>query len=158
MDNNNLPQQNIAEIQPSEQPVVYQQQPTVYPTAQPVPHRGKGLALGIVGMILGIESVILIFSSALLILIDPDAIKELIFGLSYGRLDLLDFLYYNENMINVIVYSVFAVIFALVSLIISIKGRSVLKTKVSVAGIVLSGITISVTALFVFFVATAVMA
>ncbi len=154
MENNNLNQQDSAEYQP----VIYQQQPTVFPTAEPVPNRGKGLALSIVGMALGIASVVLILLSVFLLMLEPDAIEDLIFDLSYGRFDILDYLYYYENMINVILYSVYAIIFAVVSLILSIKGRSFLKTKASIAGIVLSGITLSVIALFVFFVATATLA
>lgn len=154
MENNNPNLQDNTEIQP----VIYQQQPTVFPTAEPVPNRGKGLALSIVGMALGIASVILILLSVLLLMLEPDAIEDLIFDLSYGGFDILDYLYYYENMINVMVYVVYAVIFAVVSLILSIKGRSFLKTKSSIAGIVLSSITLSVIALFVFFVATATLA
>ncbi len=141
-----------------QQPVIYSQQPTVFPTAEPIPNRGKGLGLSIVGMVLGISSVVLILFSLLLIMIEPDALEDLIFDLSYGRFDFFSYVYYYENMLTVALYFIFASILAVVSLILSAKGRSILNSKTSIAGIVLSSISLSVIALIVFFVTTAVMA
>lgn len=130
--------------------VVYVQQPVYVQPQQTEKKPGKGLALSIIGMVLGINA-LLYFICLVLYFFLCTVLPAYFYQFSSS---LEEVFYSGGNYTTFIVlleYWIFAIVSAVIGLILSAKGRKLIHSKMAGAGIVLSIIALIITALFTAF-------